>query len=128
MALGGPLVKDKVFFFGSAEHISEERQLDFKYPDTGNAVVNQLLREQEAPYDVPTELSETRAFFKLDERLGQHQLSQQINFTDSAVTSFLPLSSANSLPSARNDTDTHAAARWGSAIRRCSAIRPTRTS
>ena len=54
LALGGPLVKDKVFFFGSAEHISEKRQLDFKYPDTGNAVVNQLLREQEAPYDVPT--------------------------------------------------------------------------
>ena len=55
LALGGPLVKDKVFFFGSAEHISENRQLDFKYPDTGNAVVNQLLRDQEAPYDVPTE-------------------------------------------------------------------------
>ena len=56
IALGGPLVRDKVFFFGSAEHISEERQLDFKYPDTGNAVVNELLREQEAPYDVPTRL------------------------------------------------------------------------
>ncbi len=55
IALGGPLRKDKVFFFGSAEHISENRQLDFKYPDTGNAVVNQLLRDQEEPYDVPTE-------------------------------------------------------------------------
>ena len=106
VALGGPLRRDKVFFFGSAAYISQERQLDFKYPDTGNAVVNGLLREQEAPYDVPTEQSETRAFFKLDERLGQHQLSQQINFTDNAVTSFLPLSSSNSLPSARNDTDT----------------------
>ena len=106
IALGGPLRRDKVFFFGSAEHISEQRQLDFKYPDTGNAVVNSLLREQEEPYDVPTRLSETRAFFKLDERLGQHQLSQQLNYTDSGVTSFLPLSSANSLPSARNDTDT----------------------
>ena len=95
-----------MFFFGSAEHISESRQLDFKYPDTGNAVVNQLLRDQEEPYDVPTELSETRAFFKLDERVGQHQLSQQVNFTDNGQTSFLPLSSANSLPSARNDTDT----------------------
>ena len=73
-----------MFFFGSAAYISQERQLDFKYPDTGNAVVNGLLREQEAPYDVPTEQSETRAFFKLDERLGQHQLSQQINFTDTA--------------------------------------------
>ena len=29
-----------------------------------------------------------------------------MNYTDSGNTSFLPLSSANSLPSARNDTDT----------------------
>jgi hypothetical protein len=106
LALGGPLVKDKMFVFGSAEYISEDRQLDFKYPDTGNAVVNQLLREQEAPYDVPTEISETRVFAKFDERLGRHQLSQQVNYTDGAARSFLPLSSANSLPSARNDTDT----------------------
>ena len=106
LALGGPLRKDKVFFFGSVEHISEERQLDFRYPDTGSTVVNNLLRAQEAPYDVPTDLSETRVFFKLDERLGQHQLSQQVNYTDNGQKSFLPLSSANSLPSARNDTDT----------------------
>jgi len=106
LALGGPVVKDKMFFFGSAEYISEERQLDFKYPDTGNAVVNRLLREQEAPYDVPTRLSETRAFVKFDERLGRHQVSEQLNYTDSSNRSFLPLSSANSLPSARNDTNT----------------------
>ncbi len=106
LALGGPLVKDKMFFFGSAERISEKRQLDFKYPDTGNQVVNRLLHEQEAPYDVPTRLSETRAFVKFDERLGRHQLSEQVNFTDGSNRSFLPLSSANSLPSARNDTDT----------------------
>jgi hypothetical protein len=106
LALGGPLVKDKVFFFGSAERIDENRQLDFKYPDTGNATVNQLLRAQEAPYDVPTETGETRAFIKFDERFGKHQLSEQVNFTDGEARSFLPLSSANSLPSARNDTDT----------------------
>ena len=106
LALGGPLVKDKMFFFGSAERIDESRQLDFKYPDTGNATVNNLLREQEAPYDVPTELSETRAFVKFDERIGTHQLSEQVNYTDGGARSFLPLSSANSLPSARNDTDT----------------------
>jgi hypothetical protein len=106
LAFGGPLSRDKVFFFGSVEHINEKRQLDFRYPDTGSAVVNQLLRAQEAPFDVPTRLSETRAFAKFDERIGQHQLSQQVNFTDSGNDSFLPLSSANSLPSARNDTDT----------------------
>ncbi len=106
LALGGPLARDKVFFFGSVEHISEKRQLDFRYPDTGNAVVNQLLRTQEAPYDGPTRLAETRAFLKFDERVGRHHLMQQVNFTDSGNDSFLPLSSANSLPSARNDTDT----------------------
>ena len=106
LAGGGPVRKDKFFFFGSIEQIDEDRQLDFKYPDTGNAVVNQLLRDQEAPYDVPTELSETRGFIKFDQRLGQHQLTQQLNYTDSDVTSFLPLSSASSLPSARNDTNT----------------------
>lgn len=106
VALGGPLVRDRVFFFGSAEYIGEKRQLDFNYPDTGSEVVNQLLRQQEAPFDVPTRQSETRGFFKLDERVGRHQLSQQVNYTDSGLDSFLPLSSASSLPSARNDTDT----------------------
>jgi hypothetical protein len=103
LAGGGPIVKDRFFFFGSAEHISEKRQLDFQYPDTGSAVVNQLLRDQEAPFDVPTQLSETRVFAKFDQRAGQHQLSQQVNYTDNDIDSFLPLSSASSLPSARND-------------------------
>jgi outer membrane receptor protein involved in Fe transport len=106
LAAGGPIVKDKAFFFGSAEHINENRQLDFTYPDTGSAVVNQLLRNQEAPYDVPATNAETRLFGKFDEQAGHHQLSQQFNFTDGAVRHFLPLSQATSLPSARNDINT----------------------
>jgi len=106
LAGGGPIVRDKFFFFGSAEHISERRQPDFKYPDTGSPLVNQLLRDQEHPFDVPTRLSETRAFLKFDERVGQHQLTQQVNYTDGNVRNFLPLSAASSLPSARNTTDT----------------------
>jgi hypothetical protein len=106
VAGGGPIVRDRAFFFGSAEHIDEDRQLDFAYPDTGSAVVNQLLRDQEAPFDVPTETSETRLFAKFDQQAGRHQLSQQVNYTDGEVRSFLPLSQASSLPSARNDTDT----------------------
>ena len=102
---GGPIVRDKVFFFGSAGHTSEDRQLDFKYPDTGSAEVNQLLRDQEAPFDVPTRTSETRAFIKFDQQVGQHQLTQQVNYTDSELRNFLPLSASASLPSARNDSD-----------------------
>ena len=32
LALGGPIVKDKVFFFGSAERIRENRDLNFVFP------------------------------------------------------------------------------------------------
>src|SRR5215510_598935 len=35
LTLGGPVIKDRVFFFGSSERITENRRLDFKFPDTG---------------------------------------------------------------------------------------------
>src|SRR6185436_16714865 len=106
LAGGGPLVKDKAFLFGSVEHINEKRQLDFTYPDTGSAVVNQLLRDQEAPFDVPARNSETRLFVKADQQLRHHQLTQQVNYTNGDIRNFLPLSASSSLPSARNNTDT----------------------
>ena len=81
-----------------------DRQLDFKFPDTGNAVVNGLLRAQEEPFDVPARTAETRAFLKFNQQLGRHQLSQEVNYTNGRVKNFLPLSAASSLPSARNDS------------------------
>jgi carboxypeptidase family protein/TonB-dependent receptor-like protein len=104
VALGGPIIKDRVFFFGSAERITENRRLDFNFPETGSPVVDQLLRNQENPFDNPTQNRETRIFFKLNEQFGRHQLSQEVNYTNGLVREFLPLSAGQSLPSTRFNT------------------------
>src|SRR5215216_141442 len=102
--IGGPIVKDKVFFFGSGERIHENRRLNFTFPKIGNARVDQILRAFETPFDNPARIRDTRGFFKLEEPIGRHNLSQEVNYTNGVVKEFLPLSAANSLPSRRNDT------------------------
>jgi hypothetical protein len=104
LALGGPIIKDKVFFFGSGERIRENRRLNFTFPKTGNATADKVLRTFETPFDNPSRSFETRGFFKLEEQLGRHHLSQEVNYTNGVIREFLPLSAANSLPSRRNDT------------------------
>lgn len=100
LALGGPIVKDKVFFFGSAERIRENRVLNF-VPPPGTP---QLALDFERQFDNPSRTFDTRGFFKFDEQLGRHSLSQSVSYTNGNVTEFLPLSNATDLPSRRNDT------------------------
>ena len=107
LALGGPIIKDKVFFFGSAERIMENRRLEFEYPNLGTSagaqLVSQILRNQEQAFDMPTISRETRAFFKLNEQIGRHSLNQEVNYTNGLVRDFLPFGSTG-LPSRRNST------------------------
>ena len=99
--LGGPLVRDKVFFFGSAERILESRQLNFQFPQATPPVLVQF----ETPFNLHSKTYDTRVRAKLDEQLGRHHVSEQVNLTNTHVTDFLPLLQARSLPSTRNNLD-----------------------
>ena len=91
LAGGGPILKDRIFFFGSAERITENRGIDFVFPTfpatPANARLLQLLHEQEDPLDGPQRDRETRLFLKLNESFGhegfgRHQLVQEMNYTN----------------------------------------------
>ncbi len=98
-AAGGAIVRDKVFWFGSAEEIHENRQLNFITP----AGTPQFIVDNEDKFNEPTTDRETRLFAKLDEVLGQHHLSEQVNYTNVHVNSTNPLSASTSLASTRTN-------------------------
>jgi len=99
--LGGPVYKDRIFFFGSLECIRETRELNVSFPPG----TPDFLAAREETFDQHNQTFETRSFLKLDEILANHRLTEQMSLTNAHVTNFLPLSQAISLPSTRTDSD-----------------------
>lgn len=101
-AAGGAMVKDKAYWFASAENIHENQALNFVAPPN----TPQFLLNNEETYNEPTTDNETRVFGKLDQTFGLHHLTEEVNYTNVHVNSFNPLSASTSLPSTRtNDGD-----------------------
>ena len=98
-AAGGAIVRDKAFWFASAEGIHENRQLNFvPPPNTPTFLLN-----NEETFNEPTTDREVRAFGKFDQVLGNHHLSEQMNYTNVHVNSTNPLSASVNLPSTRTN-------------------------
>lgn len=98
---GGPIVKDKVFFFGSAERILESRNLNFVF----NPNLPASLVTFETPFNKNSLTYTTRARSKIDENLGHHRLSEQFNYTNNHITDYLPLTESLNLPDTRYNLD-----------------------
>jgi hypothetical protein len=64
--IGGPFVKDRVFFFGAAERIRESRQTNFQFPPD----FPPALEREEEMINKHGQTYETRGFTRFDEQLG----------------------------------------------------------
>jgi len=91
----GPLVKERLFFFGAAERIRESRQSNFQYP----ADFPPSLQSQEEAINKHGETYETRGFARLDEVLGHHRLTEELNLTNAHFADI------GDQPSSRSDVD-----------------------
>lgn len=98
---GGPVVKDKVFFFGSAERLLESRDLNFIF----NPNLPQSLIDFETPFNKHSLTYTTRTRARLDENLGRHRVSEQFNYTNNHITDYLPLTASLNLPDTRYNID-----------------------
>src|SRR5215472_8016492 len=99
VAGGGAMVKDRAFWFASAENIHENQALNFIPPPN----TPQFLLTNEETYNEPTTDNETRVFAKLNQRLGSHLLNEEISYTNVHVDSTNPLSDSTFLPSTRTN-------------------------
>lgn len=96
---GGPIKKDKIFIFGSGERIQESRDLNFTFnPDLPASLI-----AFETPFNKHSLTYDTRARLKIDENLGSHRLSEQMNYTNTHITDYLPLTASINLPDTREN-------------------------
>ncbi|HET9408026.1 MAG TPA: TonB-dependent receptor [Candidatus Sulfotelmatobacter sp.] len=98
VAAGGPMVRDKAFWFASAEAIHQNNQLNFAPPPN----TPQFLINSEQRFNEPTTDRQVRAFTKLDQILRNHHITEQMNYTNVHLDSTAPLSSTG-LPSTRTN-------------------------
>jgi hypothetical protein len=80
--LGGPLIKDRIFFFAAAERIREARETNFQFPADFPA----SLELEERALAKHGETYETRSFAKIDELLGNHHVTEELNITNGHFT------------------------------------------
>jgi len=99
VAGGGAMVKDRAFWFASAENIHENQQLNFVPPPN----TPQFLLNSEERFNEPTTDNETRLFVKLDQTFAAHHLTELMNYTNVHVDSTNPLSASTNLPSTRTN-------------------------
>ncbi len=99
--LGGPIIKEKVFFFASAERILESRDLNFIF----NPSLPSSLIAFEEPFNKHSLTHDTRARLRLDENVGRHRFSEQFNYTNNHLTDYLPLTASLNLPDTRYNLD-----------------------
>ena len=99
VALGGPIIPDKFFWFVSGEGIHENRQLNFTNP----AGTPQFILDQELAFNGPRTDREVRLFGKLDQVFHKHHLTEEVNYTNLHIGNSNPLSAATSLPSTRTN-------------------------
>jgi hypothetical protein len=93
--LGGPLSKDRVFFFGAAERIRESRQSNFQFPSD----FPPSLKQQEESINKHGEIYESRGFARLDEVFEHHRLTEEVNLNNAHF------SDSGDQPSLRSDSD-----------------------
>jgi TonB dependent receptor/Carboxypeptidase regulatory-like domain/TonB-dependent Receptor Plug Domain len=99
LALGGPIIADKFFWFVSGENIHENRQLNFTNPPN----TPQFILDREETFNQPTTNREARVFAKLDQVFHNHHLTEEFNYTNLHINSTNPLSASTSLPSTRTN-------------------------